>query len=106
MTDQVEKEMYRSNIVQQIISGEISWQRQRKEKILGTLEIVYLAEMNRFELVSEGNGKKKYTQKRENFPLFDIKKYCKRQECVGECRKIQAKQKKINVNILYVKCST
>ena len=67
---------------------------------------MYLAEMNKFELVSEGNGKKKYTQKRENFPLFDIKKYCKRQECVGECRKIQAKQKKFNVNILYVKCST
>ena len=44
---------------------------------------MYLVETNKVELVSEGYGKKKYTQKCENVPLFDIIKYHKRQDFVG-----------------------
>ena len=58
MKDQVEKKMYRSNIVQQIVCGEISWQIQRKEQCLGTLETMHLVEMNEVELVFEGHVKK------------------------------------------------
>ena len=43
----------------------ISWQRQRKEKILETLETTYLEEINEVELVSEGNGKNICTNMRE-----------------------------------------
>ena len=39
--------------------------------------------MNKFELVSERHGNKKYPQKRDNVPLFDTKKYHKHQEHVG-----------------------
>ena len=85
MTYQVENKMYRSDIFQQIICGEILWQSQYKDHILGSFETTYLAEMNKVYLISEGYGKKMYTQKLENVPLFDIKKYCKCQEFVGEC---------------------
>ena len=71
-----------------MICGEISWQGQCKDNIVGTLETTYLVEMNKFELVSEEHGKKKYTQKWENDPLFDINKYLKRQEYVGYCRQM------------------
>ena len=47
--------------------------------------------MNKVELISEENGKKKYIRKLDNVPLFGINKYHKRKECVGECRKIQVK---------------
>ena len=47
---------------------------------------MYLVEINRAELVYEGRGKKKYTHKLDNAPLFDIKKYHKLKELVGECR--------------------
>ena len=42
----LKKKMYRLNIVQHIICGEISQQRQCREKSLGTLETTYLVEMN------------------------------------------------------------
>ena len=42
-------------------------------------------EINKVELVSEGQGKKIYTHKLDNVTLFDIDKYHKHQECVGEC---------------------
>ena len=44
--------MYRLNIFQQIICEEFSWQSQRKDKSLGTLENTHLVEMNNVELVS------------------------------------------------------
>ena len=71
------KEIYRSNISQQIICGYILWQIQRKEKSLGTLKTTYLVEMNKYKLVSEGHCKKKYTHKLENVSLIDISKYNK-----------------------------
>ena len=46
-----------TNIFQHMMCGDISWQNQRKEKILVTLETTYLLEMNKVELVSEGHGK-------------------------------------------------
>ena len=48
------------------------------------------------------HGNKKYTQKLENVLLFDIKKYNKHQECVGECRKNVRKAVNMNVEIFYV----
>ena len=54
----LKKKIYRSNIIQQIICGKISWKIQNKEQYLGTLETTLLVEMKRVELVSEGNGKK------------------------------------------------
>ena len=47
--------------------------------------------MNKVELISEEYGKKKYTHKWDNVPLFDMNKYYKQQECVGECIKMQGK---------------
>ena len=82
--------MYILNIFQQIICGGISRQNQRREKSLGTIETTYLLEINKFEFISEGHGKKK-TRKQEKVMLFDIKKYHKPQECVGECRQMQGK---------------
>ena len=48
-----------------MIFGEIFWQIQGKEKSLGTLETTYLVEINKFELVTEGHGKK-YIHKNES----------------------------------------
>ena len=50
----LKEKIYRYNIFQQMKCGEISWQSQRKEKSLGTLETMYLVEMDRVELVYEG----------------------------------------------------
>ena len=55
--------MHRLVFVQQIRCGEMSLKIKRKDKSLGTLETTDLVEMNKVELISEGRGKKKYTQK-------------------------------------------
>ena len=85
MTDQVEKKMYRSKIYKQIRYGCVSFKKKLKEKNLGTLETDYLVEIDKVVSVYEEHGKKKYTHKCDNVPLFAINKYYKRQECVGEC---------------------
>ena len=73
------------------------------KKIVVTLKMTYLVEMNKNKLVSEGNSKKKlYTQKLENIRLFDIRKYNKRQDYVGECKLKVRKVVKTTVEILYV----
>ena len=51
----LKKIMYRSNIFQKILCGDISWQIQSKEDFLGAS---YLVGKNKAELVYEGHGKK------------------------------------------------
>ena len=71
----LKKKIYRHNIVQQIICGDISQQNQRTEQILGALETTYLVEINKVQFIYGGHGTKKYTQKWMNVLLFDMNKY-------------------------------